>query len=463
MKSALFTLLLLLPCLVSAQQDPVYDHAGKTLEIYRTIVGVDTSKSMGNTPAVAQYLADELLAAGFPAPDVEVIPFGSTAALVARYRGNGASGRKPILFLAHMDVVEANADDWIRPPFELTQDENNFYGRGTIDNKFGVAQLTSTFIRLKHEGFVPSRDLILVLTGDEESSMETTMALANERPDLVEAEFALNSDAGGGDLNADGEAVLYNIQAAEKTFATWELTVRNPGGHSSRPRPDNAIYDLADVIKRIQAYRFPVRYSPMTLAYFEETGKQLGGELGDAMLRFARNPADQEASDRLAIESSYVGSTRTTCVVTMLRAGHAENALPQSATATVNCRIFPGIPVSQVESALREVVANDQVEFQLLDDPTESPVSELREDVADAVSVAVHARYPDVRLIPIQESGGTDGMHFRKAGVPTWGISGIFMQPDNQYAHGLDERVPVKAFYDGLDHWSIIIRELAGQ
>lgn len=462
MRLATILISLFLPCAALAQQDAVYDHASKTLEIFRTIVGVDTSKDTGNTPGVANYLAGELLAAGFPPADVEVIPVGDTAALVARYRGNGSSGRKPILFLAHMDVVEANADDWVRPPFELTEDDTYFYGRGTNDNKFGVAQLTSTFIRLKHEGFVPSRDLIVVFTGDEESSMVSTMMLAG-RPDLAEAEFALNTDAGGGDLDADGAAVSYNIQVAEKTFATWELTVRNPGGHSSRPRPDNAIYDLADVIKRIQAYRFPVRYSPITLAYFEETGNQLGGELGDAMLAFARNPEDSAAADRLAVESSYVGTTRTTCVVTMLRAGHAENALPQSATATVNCRIFPGVPVAEVEQALRDVVANDQVEFLLLDDPTESPISELREDVADAVSVAVHARYPDVKLIPIMESGGTDGMHFRKAGVPTWGVSAIFMQPDEMYAHGLNERIPVKTFYDGLDHWSIIIRELAGQ
>jgi carboxypeptidase PM20D1 len=462
MKFATILTALLLSNALWAQQEPVYDHASKTLNIYRTIVGVDTSKTTGNTPGVAQYLADELQAAGFPPADVEVIPVDNTAALVARYRGNGSSGRKPILFLAHMDVVEANPDDWVRPPFELTEDETNFYGRGTNDNKFGVAQLTSTFIRLKHEGFVPSRDLILVLTGDEESSMVSTRMLA-ERPDLAEAEFALNTDAGGGDLDADGAAVIYNIQVAEKIFATWELTVHNPGGHSSRPRPDNAIYDLADVIKRIQAYRFPVRYSPITLAYFEETGRQLGGELGAAMLAFASNPDDAEAADRLAVESSYVGTTRTTCVVTMLRAGHAENALPQSATATVNCRIFPGVPVAEVEQVLRDVVANDQVEFQLLDDPTESPISELREDVVDAVTVAVHARYPEVRLIPIMESGGTDGMHFRKAGVPTWGVSAIFMQPDEMYAHGLNERIPVKAFYDGLDHWSIIIRELAGQ
>jgi len=462
MKFAALLVTFLLPAMALGQQEPLSDHADKTLEIYRTIIEVDTSKTTGNTPRVAQYLAGELVSAGFPPEDVEVLPVENTAALVARYRGNGTPGRRPILFLGHMDVVEANAEDWVRPPFELTRDDTFFYARGTYDNKFGIAQLTASFIRLKHENFVPNRDLFLVFSGDEETGMVTTRMLAFDRPDLAEAEFALNSDAGGGELDADGKAVTYTIQAAEKTFATWELTVRNPGGHSSRPRPDNAIYDLADVIKRIQAYRFPVRYSEMTLRYFEETGHQLGGELGEAMLRFASNPEDTEASDRLAIESSYVGTTRTTCVVTMLSAGHAENALPQSATATVNCRIFPGIPVSEVEQVLRDVVINDQVEFVLLDEPTESPISELRDDVAAAVTKAVHARYPDVNVIPVMESGGTDGMYFRKAGIPTWAVSGLFMRPDDKYAHGLNERVPVKAFYDALDHWSIIIRELAG-
>lgn len=462
MKYSTLLAVLLIPLIANAQQDPLSEHALKTLEIYRTIIEVDTSKSTGNTPLVAQFLADELVAAGFPPGDVEVIRMDNTAALVARYRGNGRSGKKPILFLGHMDVVEANAEDWERPPFELTQDETFFYARGTDDNKFGIAQLTSTFIRLKHEGFVPNRDLFLAFSGDEESGMITTRMLAYERPELAEAEFALNSDAGGGALNREGMAVLYGIQAAEKTYATWDLTVRNPGGHSSRPRPDNAIYDLSDVIKRIQEHRFPVRYNNMTLEYFEVTGRQLGGELGDAMLRFASNPADQEAADRLAIESSYVGTTRTTCVVTMLKAGHAENALPQSATATVNCRIFPGTPVSEVEQTLRRVITNDRVEFALLEEPTESPVSELREDVAAAVSKAVHFRYPGVTVIPYMESGGTDGMHFRRAGIPTWAVSGLFMNPDDMYAHGLNERVPVKAFYGALDHWSIIIRELAG-
>lgn len=205
-----------------------------------------------------------------------------------------------------------------------------------------------------------------------------------------------------------------------------------------------------------------MRYSDMTLAYLQETGRQLGGELGEAMLAFARDPSNEKAATRLARESSYVGTTRTTCVVTMLQAGHAENALPQSATATVNCRIFPGVHAAEVEQVLRKVVANEQIEFALLEEPTESPISELREDVVDAVSEAVNGRYPRVRLIAYMESGGTDGMHFRKAGIPTWAVSGIFMNPDEMYAHGLNKRVPIKAFYDALDHWSIIIHDLAG-
>ncbi len=457
---AVVAFIALLPAIASAQlKSP---HAAKTLEIYRRIVEVDTSKNRNNTIAVARYLADELIAGGIPEKDVEVLEVGDFGSLVARYRGSGETDKRPILLLAHIDVVEALAEDWERPPFELTEDDNYFYARGSIDNKFGVAQLTSTFIRLRSEGFEPDRDLLLVFTGDEESGMQTTRKLAYERPDIAAAEYALNSDAGGGDLDVNGTPLLYIMQSAEKTYVTWEITVTNPGGHSSRPRPDNAIYDLSDAIGKIRDYRFPVRWSEMTLAYFQETGNRIGGELGEVMLRFAYDPTDTEASDRLAVESSYVGTTRTTCVVTMLRAGHAENALPQSATATVNCRVFPGVPVSDIEATLRQVVDNEGIEFRMLGDPTESPISELRDDVTRAVSRAVHDRFPGLTLIPSMESGGTDGMHFRKAGIPTWGISGIFMNPDEMYAHGLNERVPKAAFFGALDHWSTIIRELTG-
>ena len=268
---SLFIAAVLFSTLANAQ-DTNSEHAKKTLEIYTRIIEVETAKNLGNVPEVANYLANELVAAGFPQADVEVLPNGETASLIARYRGDGSSGNAPILLLGHMDVVEARPEDWERPPFTLTKDDTYFYARGTIDNKFGVAQLTSTFIRLMKEGFVPNRDLILVFSGDEESGMVTTRQLAYEREDLAEAEFALNSDAGGGDLDIDGKALVYNIQAAEKTYVTWEMTTRNPGGHSSRPRPDNAIYDLADAIKKIQGHRFPVRSNPMTRQFLPGDG-----------------------------------------------------------------------------------------------------------------------------------------------------------------------------------------------
>lgn len=444
-----------------AQDIAASAHAKKSLEIYRNIIAMPTVAGRGNVPKMAAYLATEFEQAGFAKQDINIIPKGETAALTVHYRGDGSSGKKPILLLGHMDVVEALAKDWQRPPFQLSQDEHYFYGRGTIDNKLGITMLSAAFIRLKKAGFVPNRDLIIAFTGDEETGMLTTKMLANDRPELAQAEFALNSDAGGGDLDAKGNAIAYLVQAAEKTYATFELTVHNKGGHSSRPRADNAIYELSNALNNIQHYQFPVMSSDMTKEFFRVSGKKLAGELGAAMIAFANNPNDTQASDRLAQESSYVGTTRTTCVATMLSGGHAENALPQSATATINCRIFPGVAVSDIAKTLQQVVNNDAIIFTTLDEPIESPISELRDDVMTAVSKAVHSRYPEVSIMGYMESGGTDGMHFRSAGIPTWAISSVFMNPDDMFAHGLNERLPVKAFYDGLEHWSIILTALA--
>lgn len=463
MKRLIFaTLAIFLSGVVGATEEISSAHAQKTLDIYRTIVGVESSKNLHNVQIVADYLAGEFLEAGFPRDDIEMLPASNSVALVTTYRGDGSSGKPPIVFMAHMDVVEANPDDWVRAPFELTQDETYFYGRGTRDNKFGVAQLASTFIALRKAGFVPSRDLILAFTGDEETTGHTGMLLVDTHEGIRSAEFALNSDFKSGALNAEGEAVMYRVQVAEKTYVTWEISAHNPGGHSSRPTEDNAILDLAQAIVAVQGYRFPVRWDEMTLVYFQATGQQLGGELGEAMIRFAYNPEDESASDRLFREPSYVGSTRTTCVSTMLRAGHAENALPQSATVTVNCRVYPGVPVAEVKAALEAVIANDKLEFKQLGEAVESPISQLRPDVLAAVGKAVHARYPDVAIVGVMGPGATDGLYFRNAGIPTLAVSSIFMNPDDDFAHGLNERIPIKALYDALDHWSIIIRELAG-
>lgn len=435
----------------------------KALEIYRTIIEMRTAAGHGNVPKMATYLASELTAAGFADDDIQIIPSGETASLIVRYKGDSSSGKQPILFLGHMDVVDAKSEDWELDPFTLTQKDGYFFGRGTIDNKYGIMNLTQTFIRLKQDGFVPTRDLVLAFSGDEETGMSTTQMLAYDRPELADAEFALNSDAGGGSLAADGTALTYGIQAAEKTYATFEITARNEGGHSSRPkRNDNAIYDLADALKTIQSYQFPVQSNDITRASFAGLGQAVGGELGEAMTTFADNPDNAQAAARIAEEPSYVGTTRTTCIATMLSAGHAENALPQSATATVNCRIFPGTKVDAVKETLKNIVKNDDLEFVTLGDPVESPVSELRNDVTAALSKAVHARYPGLPIGAYMESGGTDGMHFRSAGIPTLAISAGFIKQSDMFAHGLNERMPVSSFYDGLDHWMVIMQALAG-
>lgn len=431
-------------------------------ELFAKVIAMRTAEGQGQVPAMAKYLAGELKKAGFKKEDIHIVPQGETAGFVVRYRGDGSSGKKPILFLAHMDVVDARPEDWELNPFELTEKDGYFFGRGVIDNKYGVTNLTQTFIRLKKEGFTPTRDLVLVFSGDEETGMETTKMLAFDRKDLTDAEFALNSDAGGGMLSPDGKPVAYGVQAAEKTFATFEVTARNQGGHSSQPRKDNAIYDLAHALAKIETLEFPVMSNAITLADFAATGAALGGEQGAAMVAFARDPKDRKAQKVLASDPGNNAQMRTTCVATMLAAGHAENALPQRATATVNCRIFPGVEIETVRAALAEAVANPALDVKTVGEPSASPVSEMRDDVTAAVTKAVHARYPGIGVGAYQESGGTDGKQFRAAGVPTLAVSGIFMKPADMFAHGLNERLPVASFYDGLDHWMIIMKELAG-
>lgn len=433
----------------------------KALEIYKKIISIRTAEGQGKVPEMAAYLASEFHKAGFAKKDVEIRKMGETAAMIVHYAGDGSSGKEPILFLAHMDVVDALRSDWELDPFTLNEKDGYFIGRGATDNKYGVMNLAQTFIRLKKSGFKPTRDLYIVYSGDEETHQATTKALAAD-PVLKTAEFALNTDAGGGTLAPDGAPLAYGVQAAEKTFATFELTATNPGGHSSRPRADNAIYELADALEKVRALKFPVMWNPVTLHAFEAAGAGLGNDLGKAMIEFARDPKPGKAAEKISADPSYVGQLRTTCVATMLKAGHAENALPQSATATVNCRIFPGVEVADVANDLARAIGDDKIEIKTLDEPTSSPVSELRPDVYAAVLKAVHARYPEMPVVPYMEAGATDGKEFRKAGVPTWAVSAIIMDPDQSNEHGLNEKIPVEAFFGGLDHWMSIVKSLAG-
>lgn len=438
-------------------------HNVKAFEIYKTAVEMRTAKGQNQVLPLATYLASELEAAGFAKEDIHALEVeGGEAVLIVRYRGDDSSGKKPVSISAHMDVVDALASDWVKPPFTLIEENGYFFGRGTVDNKAGMTAVVANFIRLKKEGWVPNRDLIIAFSGDEETGMISTRALVKEFIDLTDSEFMLNADAGGGILGEDGSGpASYGMQAAEKTYVDWELTVRNPGGHSSRPRKDNAIYELADAIKAIQAYEFPVMTNELTLGYFRGTGPKTPGELGKAMSRFADDPTDKDAIRTLRANSGLVGTTGTTCVATMLKGGHAPNALPQSATVNVNCRIFPGVGVEATLAALKGAVANDNVEFKMITSPTETDPSPLRDDVLAAVRKAVDIHYPGLEIIPVMSSGGTDSMHFRAAGIPSYGVGGIFMKTSDMFAHGLNERIPVESFYKNIDHWYVLLKAIA--
>jgi acetylornithine deacetylase/succinyl-diaminopimelate desuccinylase-like protein len=406
------------------------------------------------------YLTDVLTKAGVPASDITTLDSGEARAMLVRMPGSG-NGR-PILFSAHMDVVDARPEDWERSPFTLLEENGTFYGRGTSDNKAGVTALVTTILRLHAAKQKPARDLVFGFVGDEESGMLTTKLIA-QHPWVANAEFAINTDAGGGLLDdATGKPLIYLVQGAEKTYASFQLLVTNEGGHSSRPRVDNAIYQLARATLKVEGYRFPVMANDLTRAYLGAVGQAQPGATGEALRRFAADPADAAAAETLSQSPEFVGTTRTTCVATMLDGGHAENALPQKAKAIVNCRIFPGVAVETVRDALVAAIADSEVAVTTLNAPEASPVSEMRPDVMKAITRSVHARYPGVPVVPYLESGGTDGKVYRTMGIPTFASSGLFSKPSEMFAHGLNERLPVRSFYEGLDHIYELAVELGG-
>lgn len=442
-----------------AQRPPPEGHADARIMLER-LVAFETVAGRGAVPPMADYIAGELRQAGFDPADIEILPVGETAALMLRYRGPADAARRPVVFLAHMDVVDARHEDWTRDPWTLTEADGSLYGRGVVDNKYGLLTLVQAFIRLKREGFAPDRDLVLALSGDEETGMQTTRLLAER---LRGAEFAINADAGGGFRSADGRQTMYAVQAAEKTYATFEVTTRNSGGHSSSPRPDNAIYQLSDALKRLEGHRFPVRWNPVSLAGFAGLAPSVEGPVGEALTRFVAAPGDPAAVAVLEAEPWIDRELRTTCVATMLRAGHAENALPTSATATVNCRIFPGETIDSIHSTLKDVIADPAIEVSVLDEPLESPVSEVPAELTAALAKVLAVRAPGAAMSPYMEAGGTDGLHFRRAGVATIGAGPLFSAEGVDYNyHGNDERLPVAHFHDGLDHFYLLIKALAG-
>jgi acetylornithine deacetylase/succinyl-diaminopimelate desuccinylase-like protein len=439
------------------QSSSAYHQLGHA--ILREMVETNTTASSGNTTTIAEQLQVRFKDAGFPENDVQVVgPLPKNRNLIVRYRGSGA--RKPVLLLAHLDVVEAKRTDWTFDPFKLTEQDGYFYGRGTQDVKGGATTLVSALLRLKREGFVPDRDFILALTAGEEGGTYNGVSwlLANKR-DLIDAEYVINVDAGGGELDK-GKHALFDVQAAEKVFHSVTITATNPGGHSSLPRKDNAIYTIARALDRVAAYDFPAKPNEVVRAYFAKAAPTATPAVAADMRKIAGGSNDPATIARLSKTPLYNALMRTTCVATMLEGGHAPNALPQTARATINCRMLPSDNAAAVERTLARVINDTAVKFSA-DTATPSPASPLRPDVLAAVEASVKAIWGNVPVTPYMETGATDGLYLRNAGIPVYAFSGIFLATDDIRAHGKHARVLISSFDDALDFTYDFLKRIA--
>jgi acetylornithine deacetylase/succinyl-diaminopimelate desuccinylase-like protein len=435
-------------------------------EIYKELVEINTTDSAGSCTEAAQALAVRLKAAGLPAQDVQVVvpPDGPKKGnLVARYRGTGA--KKPIMLLGHLDVVEAKREDWQRDPFRLVEENGYFYARGSADDKAMVAVFTANLIRYRKESYRPERDLIQVATCDEEiipSKFSGIVYLLKNHRELIDAEFALN-EGGTGLLDKDGKYLRMSFQAGEKVFQTYQFEVTNPGGHSAYPVKDNAITRLAGGLARLGAYDFPFKLSATTRAYFESMSRIETGQTAADMKAILREPPDAEAIARLSAANPLNNSTfRTTCVATMLDAGHATNALPQRARATVNCRILPGESVAEVQQTLAKVLADDKIRITPTHEPTLSPPPPLTREVVGPVEAVSAQMWPGVPVVPTMLVAATDGRFTINAGIPTYGVNGMFRDPDGSGVHGLNERIRVRSLYEGHEFLYRLVKLYGG-
>jgi len=435
-------------------------------EIYKELVEINTSDSVGSCTEAAQALAARLKAAGLPAQDVQVIvppDAPKKGNLVARYRGTGA--KKPLMLLGHLDVVEAKREDWQRDPFKLVEEDGYLYARGAADDKAMVAVFAANLIRYRRESYKPERDLIQVATCDEEivpSRFSGIVYLLKNHRALIDAEFALN-EGGAGLLDADGKYLRMSVQAGEKVFQTYQLEVTNPGGHSSLPVKDNAITHLAGGLARLGAYDFPFKLSATTRAYFERMSGIETGQTAADMKAILREPPDSEAIARLSAANPLNNSMfRTTCVATMLDAGHATNALPQRARATVNCRILPGESVAEVQRTLARVMADDKIRITPTHEPALSPPPPLTPEIIGPIERVSAQMWPGVAVVPTQLAGATDGRFTINAGIPTYGVSGMFRDPDGGGVHGLNERIRVRTLYEGHEFLYRLVKLYGG-
>jgi acetylornithine deacetylase/succinyl-diaminopimelate desuccinylase-like protein len=423
------------------------------------LVEINTTDSVGDNTAAAEAMADRLLAAGFPEEDVQVLaPAPRKGNVVVRYRGTGY--RPPILLLAHLDVVEVEREHWSFDPFDFFEEDGYFYGVGSSDDKAMAAIWIVNLIRMRDEGFTPDRDLIVALTADEEGGDHNGVSwlLENHRP-IIDAAYCLNE--GGDGVIRDGRYLSNDLQLSEKVYMTLELEVANPGGHSSVPEKENAIYRLVEGLARLAKHQFPVRLDEITRTYFERTAEIQGGPIGDAMKGVAAQPPDPNSVARLERMPYYNALMRTTCVATKLDAGHAENALPQRATATVNCRLLPDDSADAVRKSLADMLADEAISMTTTWEALSAPASPLDAEVLGAVESVTEAMWPGIPVIPTMLTGATDGLYLRNAGIPTYGVSGIFYDIDDVRAHGRDERVGVKQFFEGQEFLYRLVEALS--
>jgi acetylornithine deacetylase/succinyl-diaminopimelate desuccinylase-like protein len=445
------------------------DTRQQSREIFKQLIEINTTDSAGNVTTAAEALATRLRDAGFPEQDVIVAgPNDRKKNLVARLHGTGQ--QKPILFLAHLDVVEARREDWTTDPFQFVEKDGYFYGRGTVDIKDGAAILVTNFIRMKKAGIAPNRDLILALTADEEGgNFNGVEWLLKHHRDWIEAEYCVNLD--GGDFMSDkGKKIYGAVQASEKVYVDFQLEVKNPGGHSSRPTRDNAIYHLSEGLTRLSKFNFPVELNEITRSMLEKSAAIEGGPLAKDMKAAANPSPDVAVLVRLSENEFYNAILRTTCVATMLSGGHAPNALPQTARANVNCRILPGEDPNKIKETLIKVVDDPQIRVSFVEQrdadgnlvaPELVPPSPLRADLMKAVESAAASIWGSLPIMPVMDTGASDGRFLRMAGIPTYGIAGVFLDLDNRRAHGQDERVKVQDFYDGVEFNYKLMQNLA--
>jgi acetylornithine deacetylase/succinyl-diaminopimelate desuccinylase-like protein len=449
----------------SLRAQPQSDAQQMAHDIFKQLIEINTTDSVGSTTEAAEAMAAWLRGAGFSGDDVQVlVPSNPRRGnLVARIHGTGA--RKPVLFICHLDVVEAHREDWTMDPFKFIEKDGYFYGRGTEDIKEGDALLMTTFIRLKKEGYRPDRDLILALTADEEGGdFNGVDWLLNNHRELIDADFVINPDAGDFEMD-QGKKLTVGIQASEKLYQDYEVKTENPGGHSSLPRPDNAIYELAGGLLRLERTQFPFELNDVTREYFAREADIVGGATGADMKAVVQTPPDAAAIKRLSAVPYYNSRMRTTCVATRMDAGHANNALPGTARANVNCRILPGHTPDEIQQTLMQIMADPKISVEkttvLGAGSRPNPPSPLRPDVMRAIERVAGEMWPGVPVVPVMDAGASDGAITRAIGMPTYGVPGVFVDINDDRSHGRDERLPVTSFYEGVDFFYHLIRALS--